>query len=116
MSDEVERKPQKTWTLSSRQLGGGAALVAALGVLAPVEKFFYTRAEGEAQLQRLIRSELVISELKLDLKKEMDRNTDKIMDRIKESEERTIKNADRIERRVDILEASNFKKSDKRNN
>ncbi len=116
MSDEVERKPQKTWTLSSRQLGGSAALIAGLAALAPIKELFYTRAEGEAQMQRLVRSELVISELKLDLKKEMDRNTDKVLDRIKESEERTIKNADRIERRVDMLEASNFKKSDKRNN
>jgi hypothetical protein len=115
MAEEVERKPQKTWTLSTRQLGGSAALIAGVAAMAPIKEWFYTRAEGEAQLQRVNRIELVLSELKLDLKKEMDRNTDKVIDRIKESEERTVKNADRIERRIDFLEASDKPKKSKGN-
>lgn len=100
-------KTRKTISLTHRQLGvGGISLVAALAALGPLKDYVYTRNEAVLQNQRVERVEIMLNNLELKITDRMNRNTDKIMDRIKEAEDRTVKTAERLEHRVDSLEVA----------
>lgn len=100
-------KLRKTVSFTHRQLGvGGVGLVAAMTALGPLKDYVYTRNEAVLQNQRVERVEIMINGLEVKLSERMNRNTDKILERIKDAEERTVKNEDRLEHRVDSLEVA----------
>lgn len=96
MSDNEKRR--HTVEIPTKHLGVGSVLVAAIMVLNPVKEWFFTRDEGLAQAARIERLEQSIIQAKTE-----------IIERIKESEVRSMKNQERIEKRIDRLEASRFK-------
>lgn len=109
MSDE--RQPpaddshqRKTVSFTHKQLGWGGGIIAALGLVAQLKGTFITREEGMSQTQQLSDIRLQIVTLKTDVTARIDRMADKIVDRIKETEERSVRNVDRLEKRVDNLE------------
>lgn len=104
MADELGIR--KTVSFTHKQLGVGGSIVAAIMVLSPVKTWFFTREEGLASAEKIAHVEASIQEMKQDLTRRLERSTDKIMDRIKEAEDRTVRNADRIEHRIDFLEAN----------
>ncbi len=101
-----EEKVRKTVSFTHKQLGVGTGLAAILIAIAPIKEWFFTREEGNAQTREIAALRSTVTILSAEVSAKLDRNTDKIMDRIKEAEERTVKNEDRIERRVDTLEAA----------
>lgn len=102
-----EDKARKTVSFTHRQLGvGGISLMAALTALGPLKDYVYTRNEALLQNQRVERVEVMLSALEMKITDRMNRNTDKIMDRIKEAEDRAVKTADHVEHRVESLEVA----------
>lgn len=95
----LERK-----SATHKQILGGTALAMVLYMMPGLKGLFYTREEGVAVVDRVSRTEVALSSMENRITDKMNRNTDKIIDRIKETEERTMKNADRIERRIDGVE------------
>lgn len=112
--DESEKdsasKIRKTVSLTHGQLGAGGAIIAALMVLQPLKDWVYTRDEANLQLaaqtQRIERIEVSLASYNEDMVRRLERNTDKIIERLKETEERLARSQGVIERRVESLEAS----------
>lgn len=117
MDEPINSEQRKTISLTHRQLGWGGGIVASLALVSQLKGNFFTREEGISQAQQLTDVRFEIASLKADMTTKIERATDKIVDRIKESEDRSTKNADRVERRVDALElASRGLKANKSNN
>lgn len=106
MEDNREEKIRKTVTFTHKQLGVTTGIAAALIAIAPIKEWFFTREEGVAQARELAALKHSVDTLRSEVSGKLERNTDKILERIREAEERTVKNEDRIERRVDSLEAT----------
>lgn len=106
-----EDRAAKTFAMTNKQLGiGGLILVAVMTALGPIKDYVTARDEAILQNQRVERVEAMLNALEMKITEKMNRNTDKIMDRIREAEERTTKTADRLEHRIDSLEvAARFK-------
>lgn len=95
--DNQKRKP------SAAQWAGGG-LIGAILLLQPVKDLFYTRDEATLQSQRVERMELAVMALEARLTEKMNRNTDKIIERLGEAEARTVKTSERLEARIDKIE------------
>lgn len=106
MEETKEEKTRKTVTFTHRQLGLGTGLAGLLIAITPIKEWFFTREEGVAQAKEITALRYAVDSFRSEVTGKMERNTDKILERIREAEERTVKNEDRIERRVDTLEAS----------
>lgn len=116
MSDEITVDPnhvRKTVSLTHKQAGIGAGLVAAILSIQPLRDMFVTKDENKSTIVRLDKFEMGQRELKdlitkneAEAVRRSERVADKIMDRIKEAETRTTANQDRQEHRMDTLEAS----------
>lgn len=86
-------------------------------MIAQLKSVFLTREEGAAHSQQLIEVRLEIASLKVDMREQIEHATEKIVARIKESEDRSVKTAERIEGRVDTLElAQRANKTGRQNN
>lgn len=96
--------------LTKKQIVVGGAIIAALAILQPLKDWFVTREEGQAQDQRIAVLQHVIEETRIELTRTMERNTDKIIDRLNESEGRAQKNLEKLERRVETLEAGRLQR------
>lgn len=111
MSELETPKEKKHISISKSQLGFGSAIVMAIMILNPVKEWFFTREEGRAQAEQIAQLRVDLAETKDELTRRLERNADKIIEQIKDSEERSAKNQERIERRVEMLEASAKRKS-----
>lgn len=103
--DEIPPAFLERKTATHKQIIGGVGIAAALYFLPQLKALFVTREEGIAQSAQILEVKKSIDDLKDDLTHKIERGTDKIVERIKETEERSTKNVDRVERRVDALEA-----------
>jgi hypothetical protein len=116
--DEASPETRKTVSFTHRQLGWtGGGVIAALALFTQLKGSFFTREEGSFSMQQVMQIRTDVADLRNDMTIKNQRLADKIMDRIREAEERTVKNADRIERRIDLIElaAKNYVKSKRSN-
>lgn len=102
---------RKTLSFTHRQVGAGGAIIAALISIQPLKELI--RDESKTTVKRLENVEITQIEIKKlitendkEAVRRQERSNDKIIDRIKEAEARTVSSQERIERRVDTLEAS----------
>lgn len=111
-NDLSKSKQRHTVSFTHGQLGVGGAIVAAIMTLNPIKEWFFTREEGIAQRQNieLLRGEVI--SMRDEITRRLERNTDKIIDRMKETEERTARNGERLERRIDAVEVATRMKTD----
>lgn len=100
VSDQEEK--ENALSLSRKQVGVGASIVAAILILNPVKEWFFTREEGKAQSDRIAHVE---SSLK-DLSTQIDSRTEAILIQLKERDQRILHDTDKLERRIETLEAS----------
>ena len=103
---DAELEPKKGVTLTKGQLGFGSVIVMAIMILNPVKEWFFTREEGKAQAAQIEQLRTDLLAVQLELTRQFERSTDKVIESIKESESRSVKNTDRLERRVETLEAN----------
>jgi predicted type IV restriction endonuclease len=111
MSEEENKQPAANKMRTSTKALYGGGVLAAILTFTPIKNLFWTREEGNAikdQIASVAKNEQSHYE---EIIHRQERLADKIIDRIRESEERTVKNADRLERRVDIIEASRLNSS-----
>ena len=101
---EDEEKPKKNIELTKGQLGFGSVVVMAIMILNPVKEWFFTREEGRSQAAQIAELQHDLATNKEELTRRLERNTDKILEAIKESEGRTVKNEDRLDRRIEKIE------------
>lgn len=115
MDDQPSDKIRKTVSLTKGQAGISAASIAAVAALlvGPLSSVFQTKDEGKAAEVRLVSIERTQVDIKKTIEdndkeavRRQERSNDKIIARIQEAEARTATNQDRIEHRVDTLEAS----------
>jgi hypothetical protein len=99
---DVAAKTKRTVTLSHRQIGATGLIGLAVALAPYLKETFVTREEGAQVAIQLEYMRKDITEIKIS----QDKNTERIVSEIRESDRRTEKNADRIETRVDNLEAS----------
>lgn len=112
-----QESTRKTVSFTHRQLGWGVGGLASIAMIAQLKSVFLTREEGAAHSQQLIEVRLEIASLKVDMREQIEHATEKIVARIKESEDRSVKTAERIEGRVDTLElAQRANKTGRQNN
>lgn len=113
MADE-EVKPSKPVTRA--QMGTGIGVMAALAMVGQMKSFFVPvekAASQDKQIETLDKrfsdldssTDKRFAEFRDDFTHKLERSTDKIIDRIKESEDRTSRAADTTSRRIDTLEA-----------
>lgn len=102
MADEevALRRPSKGQILT------GVGIVSAILILQPVTEMFYTRNEAKAQAEQIQAIHTALIETKDELTRRLERNSDKIIERINESEARATRSMDKLEGRVERLEAS----------
>jgi len=100
--DDTDHKIRKTVSLTHRQIGVTGLIGLAVALAPYLKETFITREEG-AQVS--VQIEYMRKDI-AEIKENQERNTDRILMGIKDSERRTEKNADRLELRVDSLEAS----------
>lgn len=98
--------PDKHIPVTKKQVGVGSAILAAILILNPVKEWLFTREEGLAQTEKIHHLELQLVSTREELTRRLERNADRIIERIKETEDRVSQNQDRIEVRVQSLEAS----------
>ncbi len=99
-------RTRKTVTLSHKQLGIGTGLAGLLIAVTPITDMFFTRAEGIAQSKDIAMLKASTEAFRLEVISKIEINTDRILLRIRESEERNVKNEDRLERRIDAIDAA----------
>lgn len=114
--EEVPKDTRKTISFTHRQAGIGlAGIVSAVLALGPVKQFFFTREEGLAQSKEIdalkLSQDRQFAELKLFISqgqdeqiRKLERSNDKLVDRIKDSENRSAKAEERLDRRIDTVE------------
>ena len=95
-------KIRKTVSLTHRQIGATGLIGLAVALAPYLKETFITREEGAQVSVQIEYMRKDIAELKYN----QERNTDRILVEIKESEKRTVKNEDRLENRLDRMEAS----------
>lgn len=111
MSDEVSdpnvRKGGGGLWLTHRQIGWGTgSLVTSLALISQLKSNFVTIEKANAQDQQMALLRLDIATVKNDLTDSIHRGNDKVIDRIKESEDRMSHTTDAQARRIEGLEAS----------
>ncbi len=117
MADEAEEKTRKTVSFTHRQLGVGTGLAGLLIAITPIKEWFFTREEGVAQSRQIAALQVQMDKSFTEQKiyfvqaneenvRRLERQTDKLMEHIKESEARASKAEDRLDRRMDTIEAS----------
>ncbi len=108
MADE-EPKIRKTVSFTHRQLGVGTGIAGILIAISPIKEWFFTREEGVAQSKQIAQLQAQVDRGFTDQKlyfvqaneenvRRLERQTDKIMEHIKESEARSSKSEDRLDR------------------
>ncbi len=106
-----EEKKRKTLSFTHRQVGGVGLVGLVVALMPYLKETFVTRDE-----QRLAAIEIQYMRKDLqDLKESIESSTIKVLDQIKESEKRTVKNEDRLERRIENVEVALRLKSNKTN-
>ena len=114
---ETQEKVRKTVSFTHKQLGIGTGLAGLLIAITPIKEWFFTREEGIAQSKQIAQLQNQMDKGFTDQKlyfvqaneenvRRLERQSDKIMEHIKESEARAMKGEDRLDRRIDTLEAS----------
>ncbi len=101
MDEPVEDKIRKTVSLTHRQIGVTGLITLAVGLTPYLKEAFVTRQEGAVMA---IQVEYIRKDV-AEIKNMVDSNTTRILQEIKDSDKRTVKNEERIERRVDIIES-----------
>lgn len=104
-TDEIIPTKAKTVEIPTKHLGVGGVLVAAIMVLNPIKEWFFTREEAVAQGQRIERLEVSVLDLKDELTRRLERNSDKIIEQIRDSRAQTQRELDMQQKRIDALEA-----------
>jgi hypothetical protein len=99
---DVANKTRKTVTLSHRQIGATGLIGLAVALAPYLKETFVTREEGA---QVAIQLEYMRKDL-TELKTTVTYSRDIILEQIKESEARTNRTDDRLEHRIDGLEAA----------
>ncbi len=101
MDDKPEEKQRKTISISHRAAGGIGLTGLAIALAPYFEKTFITKQEGAVMAVQVeyIRKDIT------EVKSMLDSNTQRILNEIKDSDKRTVRNEDRIERRVDMVES-----------
>lgn len=102
MADDSEAKIRKTVSLTHRQIGATGLIGLAVALAPYLKETFITREEGAQVSVQIEYMRKDIAEVKYN----QERNTDRILAEIKDSEKRTVKNEDRLEIRIDRMEAS----------
>ncbi len=97
-----KEKVRKTVSLTHRQIGATGLIGLAVALAPYLKETFVTRDEQKVVAVQMEQMSKELAELRVSV----DANTIRILDQIKESERRTGKNEDRLERRVDGLEAA----------
>ncbi len=96
-----EEKIRKTVSLTHRQIGATGLIGLAVALAPYLKESFVTRDE-----QKIVAVQMEY--LRKDISKmgeQIDSNTQRILEEIKESDKRTVKNEDRLEHRIDVLES-----------
>ncbi len=117
MDDKPEDKQRKTVSFTHKQLGVGTGLAGLLIAITPIKEWFFTREEGVAQSRQIAALQIQMDKGFTDQKiyfvqaneenvRRLERQTDKLMEHIKEAEARASKAEDRLDRRMDVIEAS----------
>ncbi len=100
MSEEISSAQRKTVSLTHRQVGITGLIGLAVALAPYLKESFVTKQEGALVALQIEYMRKDIS----DLKAAVDSNSAKIMEQMKDSEKRTVKNEERLERRIDNLE------------
>lgn len=96
-----------------KHMSAGGAIVAAIMILTPVKQWFFTREEGTALQQSIVEiKQLIVAESR-ESTRIMERKTDKILERMKETEVHVQHDVDRDNdtqnERLQLLEATILK-------
>lgn len=109
MSEEAKPHSATFNTMKHTLLGAGG-LAAALAILSPVKDFFYTRDEAAALVHRVASVETSQKELRRELVEVIDKGADRVIASINEKDQRTNQRMDKLEDKIDnrinSLEAS----------
>jgi gas vesicle protein len=114
-SSEPGSKVRKTVSFTHKQLGIGGCVITAALIISPLKGFFFTREEGNshaAQLEEIKKSqtdgfksfESTLQIANEEQTRRLERVGDKIVERIKEVEARTVRSDERLERNDERLE------------
>ena len=95
-----EEKQRKTISLTHRQIGATGLIGLAVALAPYLKETFVTKQEGQIVSMQIEYIRKDIAEIKTSLAT----NTTKIIDEMKDSEKRTGKTDERLERRIDALE------------
>ncbi len=104
MAEEVKPSAEairKTVSLTHRQLGVTGLIGLAVAITPYLKEAFVTKQEGAVMAVQVEYIRKDVTEIKTML----DANTQRILEEVKESDKRTVKNEDRLEHRIDILES-----------
>lgn len=104
--EQQNDKIRHTVSFTHKQLGISGGILAAIAMVSQLKGVFTPVEKSEAQEQRISELRLDISSTRNELTETIRRGNDKIIDRIRESEERSSKNSESHDRRIESLEAS----------
>lgn len=115
--DTPDDKTRKTVSFTHKQLGVGGGILASLALVSQLKGTFFLREEGLAQghqITELKASEekqfaelkLFISQMSEDNMHRLERLNDKVIERLKDNETRASRSEERLDRRIDLLEAN----------
>lgn len=90
-----QEKTRRTISLTHKQAGTGLGVIGAIALVAQLKGAFITREEGDSVKEQIAEVKLAIVELKVEVKsghedmvRRLDRNADKLLERIKEDNAR----------------------------
>lgn len=98
-------KPPAGINVTSKHLGVGGGLIAAIALVTQMKGMFVPVEKGDSLLMQIQAVQVSVATMREEFSRKLERNTDKIIDRINQTEERTSRNSDTQTRRIDSLEA-----------
>lgn len=107
MAEEEKQDKGINITASRGQMLTAGGIIAAILTIQPLKEAFITREEGKAQADKINELQASIDKTKDELTRSIERNSDKVIERLTEAEERVSKTVDTLERRIESLESAN---------